>query len=132
MPDRARLFLLLCGVAFALIGLNTFLNPLGAMAPVGLNINTVSALNELRATYGGMQVGIGLLLLSGFHVPALTRPALLAQLLIVGGLALGRVVSITIDGMPDTFVQGLLVLESIVAVLSLLFFLRQSPLKEFA
>lgn len=125
MPGFTKLFLLLCGVAFILIGVNTFHDPLAAMAPVELNINSVSALNELRANYGGMQIGVGLLLLAGFRVPALTRPVLLAQALLVGGLAWGRIISIAIDGMPGTFVQGLLVLESVIAVVSLLLFLRK-------
>lgn len=126
MPGFTRLFLLLCGAAFIFIGVNTFHDPLAAMAPVELNINSVSALNELRANYGGLQIGMGLLLLAGFRVPALTRPVLLAQALLVGGLALGRIVSIALDGMPSAFVQSLLLLETAISVVSLLLFLRQS------
>ena len=109
-------FLLLCGLSFLLIGANTFHDPLAAMAPVELNINTVSALNELRANYGGLQIGMGLFLLAGLCCKTMTRPALLAQALIVGGLAL--------DGQPNEFVQGLIVLESVTALLSLALFLR--------
>ena len=118
-------FLLLCGLVFLLIGANTFHDPLAAMAPVELNINTVSALNELRANYGGLQIGMGLFLLAGLCCKTMTRPALLAQALIVGGLALGRFVSIALDGQPNAFVQGLIVLESVIALLSLALFLRQ-------
>mgnify|MGYP003397508677 FL=1 len=117
-------FLLLCGLSFLLIGANTFHDPLAAMAPVELNINTVSALNELRANYGGLQIGMGLFLLAGLCCKTMTRPALLAQALIVGGLALGRFVSIALDGQPNEFVQGLIVLESVTALLSLALFLR--------
>jgi len=117
-------FLLLCGLSFLLIGANTFHDPLAAMAPVDLNINTVSALNELRANYGGLQIGMGLFLLAGLCCPTCTRPALLAQVLIVGGLAAGRLVSIALDGQPNAFVQGLVVLESVIALLSLALYLR--------
>lgn len=117
-------FLLLCGLSFLLIGANTFHDPLAAMAPVELNINTISALNELRANYGGLQIGMGLFLLAGLCCKTMTRPALLAQALIVGGLALGRFVSIALDGQPNEFVQGLIVLESVTALLSLALFLR--------
>ncbi len=117
-------FLLLCGLSFLLIGANTFHDPLAAMAPVELNINTVSAPNELRANYGGLQIGMGLFLLAGLCCKTMTRPALLAQALIVGGLALGRFVSIALDGQPNEFVQGLIVLESVTALLSLALFLR--------
>lgn len=119
-------FLLLCGLSFLLIGANTFHDPLAAMAPVELNINTISALNELRANYGGLQIGMGLFLLAGLCCKTMTRPALLAQALIVGGLALGRFVSIALDGQPNEFVQGLIVLESVTALLSLALFLRHA------
>lgn len=115
----SRGFLLLCGLAFLLIGAHTFADPLAAMAPVELNVGTVSALNELRANYGGLQIGMGLLLLAGLWRTALTGPALLAQALLVGGLAVGRLVSLALDGQPNDLVLGLLALESVVALVSL-------------
>ena len=119
-----QVFLVLCGLAFVLIGINTFVDPLRAVAPLELNVNTVSALNELRATYGGMQIGIGLFLLAGVGRAALTRPALLAQALLVGGLVVGRLVGIALDGLPSGFVQGLLALELTISVLSVLLYRR--------
>lgn len=125
MKKLTQGFLLLCGLSFLLIGANTFYDPLAAMAPVELNVDTVSALNELRANYGGLQIGMGLFLLAGLYRQVFTGPALLAQTLIVGGLVVGRVVSIALDGHPNAFVQGLLVLESAVTLISLALFLRQ-------
>lgn len=125
MSRFTPVFLGLCGLAFVLIGINTFVDPLRAMAPLELNVNTVSALNELRATYGGMQVGIGLFLFAGVGWPTLARPALLAQALMVGGLAIGRIVGIALDGLPSGFVQGLLALEVSIAVLSVLLYCRK-------
>jgi hypothetical protein len=52
MPAFTTVFLALCAAGFILIGVNTFIDPLAAMAPVGLNVNRIDALNELRATYG--------------------------------------------------------------------------------
>lgn len=121
-----RCFLLVSALGFLLIGINTFRDPLAALAGVELAVNTVSALNELRANYGGLQIGMSLLLLTGLLQPAMTRPALLAQTLLVGGLAIGRVVSIALDGPPNATVQGLLVLESVTALLSLALYARTS------
>ncbi len=121
-----QVFLWSCGVAFVLIGANTFLDPLRAMAPLELNVNTVSALNELRATYGGMQIGIGLFLMAGARWAVLTRPVLLAQALMLGGLAAGRLVGMALDGLPNGFVQGLLVLETAITVLSVALYQRQA------
>lgn len=118
-------FLLLCGITFIVIGFNTFRDPVAAMALVELNISSVSALNEMRANYGGMQIGIGLLLLAGFRQPSLAAPALLAQSLIVGGLVMGRLISILMDGAPNAFILGLLALEAFTVVVSLLLFLQQ-------
>lgn len=121
-----QVFLWSCGAAFVLIGANTFVDPLRAMAPLELNVNTVSALNELRATYGGMQVGIGLFLMAGARWATLTRPVLLAQALMLGGLAAGRLVGVALDGLPNGFVQALLVLETTIAVLSVALYWRQA------
>ncbi|MDP2226931.1 MAG: DUF4345 family protein, partial [Moraxellaceae bacterium] len=78
MSVLTKPFLLLCGISFILIGFNTFRDPVAAMALVDLSVSSVSALNEIRANYGGMQIGIGLLLLAGFRLPSLAAPALLA------------------------------------------------------
>jgi len=121
-----RGFLLVSALGFLLIGINTFRDPLAALAGVELAVNTVSALNELRANYGGLQIGMALLLLTGLARPDMTRPALLTQTLLVGGLAIGRLVSIALDGPPNATVQGLLVLESVTALLSLALYCRNS------
>ena len=122
MSKLAKPFLVLCGAAFVLIGANTFVDPLAAMTPVELNVDTVSARNELRANYGGLQLGMGLLLLAGFREPRITASALLAQALLVGGLAVGRATSIALDGLPNTFVLGLLAVEATTAIVSLALF----------
>lgn len=127
MQRLVRPFLALCALAFALIGVNTFLDPLAAMAPVELAVDTVSARNELRANYGGLQLGLALFLLAGVLRPHWQRPALLAQALLVGGLVLGRAASIALDGLPNGFVQGLLVLEVVTAGLSLLLLRAAAP-----
>ena len=59
-----QIFLLLSGIGFMLIGINTFRDPIAAMAGVELGVQSINALNEVRANYGGMQIGIGILLFS--------------------------------------------------------------------
>ena len=125
MSRFTQVFLGLCGLAFVLIGVNTFVDPLRAMSPLELNVNTVNALNELRATYGGLQIGIGLFLFAGVGRATLRRPVLLAQALMVGGLVIGRLVGIALDGLPSGFVQSLLALETTIAVLSVVLYRRE-------
>ncbi len=125
MPRLVTLFLLLCALAFIYIGIATFHDPRAALAPVEIVPASVSAFNEARANYGGLQIGIGFFLLAGAFVPSLTRSALLMQTLLVGGLAFGRVVSVSVDGVPNPFMLMLLALESTIALLSLAFLLQR-------
>ena len=129
MTRLTQLFLLLSGLGFILIGVNTFRDPVAAMAGVELGVQSINALNEVRANYGGMQMGIGLLLVSAALMTWLTRPALLALSLVTGGLVVGRLMSIMIDGMPNSTVQALLGLEFFTTVIAIFLFTQQSNSK---
>lgn len=118
-------FLALTGLAFLLIGANTFRDPQAAMRGVDLLLHSVSAVNEVRANYGGMQIGMGLFFLAGAWRPRLTRPALLALALFTGGLVAGRLISMALDGLPNSMVLALLLLEVVAASVALLFLLRR-------
>lgn len=62
---------------------------------------TPSALTDMRATYGGMALGAGLL----------------ASLLVLSGIAGGRLVGILIDGSPNPFIIALFAAELLFAAL---------------
>ena len=121
-----QIFLLLSGIGFMLIGVNTFRDPVAAMAGVELGVQSMNALNEVRANYGGMQIGIGILLFCGALLHWLSRSALLALSLITGGLVVGRLVSMMLDGMPNTAVQALLILEFLTTIAALFLFFRHT------
>ena len=129
MTRLTQLFLLLSGLVFILIGVNTFRDPVAAMAGVELGVQSINALNEVRANYGGMQMGIGLLLVSAALMTWLTRPALLALSLVTGGLVVGRLMSIMIDGTPNSTVQALLGLEFFTTAIAIFLFTQQSNSK---
>lgn len=119
MNRFAQVFLFLCAVVFFAIGLNTFANPLAAMSPLDLAVNSPRALNEIRANYGGLQIGIGLVLLWGVLRSEFRAQALLVQALLMGGLASGRLVHWATDGSPGEFNNLLLAVEVTVTVVSL-------------
>jgi hypothetical protein len=126
MMRLTQIFLLLSGIGFMLIGINTFRDPIAAMAGVELGVQSINALNEVRANYGGMQMGIGILLFSAALLQWLSRSALLALSLITGGLVVGRLVSIMLDGMPNTTVQALLILEFVTTVAAIYLFFQHT------
>jgi hypothetical protein len=108
-----QLFLGIVGTVFVGLGAMNLFFPAAGMAGFEIQITTVSALNEVRANYGGMHFALGLLFFSGAFVGALKVSTLLVVALFTGGLVFGRLLGIVLDGIPNPFVLGLLVLEAI-------------------
>jgi hypothetical protein len=79
---------------------------------------TSSALIDMRATYGGMGLGIGLV----FWFCARQRETVIAGLvgtfLVLGATAISRVIGFIADGSPNIFMQGLFGAELLFVVLS--------------
>ncbi len=88
-------FVLLAGVA-CLVAPESFTQQAGLPA-------TASALTEIRAFYGGLQVGIGCFLIWCVRQRALTLAGLLLVGLAVGGAGIARAFGMLIDGAPTTF-----------------------------
>lgn len=114
-----RWYLLLTGLVFALIGLMGLYDPVGTVAPMGLTLADQSSRAEMRAVYGGMNLLIGLYLMGGFRNHAQQASALMLAALIMGGLALGRAISIVVDGMPSSLILGFMAIEVVGAALAL-------------
>jgi hypothetical protein len=108
-----RTFLALVGAIFLGLGAFNLFFPVGGMAGFEIKIATVSALNEIRANYGGMHLAMGLLFISGAFVGKLRVPALLVVALFTGGLVLGRSLSLVLDGLPNSFLWALFALETL-------------------
>jgi hypothetical protein len=120
----ARAYLALSALAFVIIGLNTFHDPVAAMAGLELRPASVSALNEVRANYGGLQITVGLLLLAGVLRAEWRRPSLWVSAAVTGGLVAGRIVSITLDGPPNSVVVAFFFLEIVSALTALVLLWR--------
>jgi hypothetical protein len=126
MSVFARAYLALSALAFVFIGLNTFHDPVAAMAGLELQPASVSAVNEVRANYGGLQITIGLVLLAGVLRAEWLRPSLWVSAAVTGGLVAGRVVSIALDGLPNSVVVGFFFLEIAAALIALVLLWRLS------
>jgi hypothetical protein len=89
-----------------------------ASALTGSEPWTQSALIDMRATYGGMGLGIGL----AFWFLARQRETVIAGLvaafLVLGATALARVIGFLADGSPNIFMQVMFATEVLFVVLS--------------
>ncbi len=72
---------------------------------------TTSAMIDMRATYGGMALGTGLLFGLCASQSGAQRVGLIASLLILAGIAAGRLAGIFLDGSPNSFMFILLAAE---------------------
>jgi hypothetical protein len=100
----ANKFLWINCILFVLFGLGFILAPSALSNFVtGTEPGNTNAIIDMRATYGGMGLGVGLL----FGYSALQRGAELfgvtASFLILSGIALGRIYGMAIGGSPNFF-----------------------------
>ena len=78
-----RILLLLNAVIFFGIGVWCLIDPLGALSPVGVITSRAHGATELRAMYGGLEIGV-----AGFVLVCALRPAWLGAGLLLCGLAM--------------------------------------------
>jgi hypothetical protein len=99
----ARVVLALSAFPFALIGLGFLLAPQAMAARVDVSLGSTTADHDVRAVYGGLQLGCGALLAWGALRRAHVRAALVAQLVLYGGLVAARGVGWLLTGAPGGF-----------------------------
>jgi len=116
----ARFVLLFTAVSFIGYGLACLLLPNMVGMLSGLGMQMVSGRTEIHAMYGGLQTGLGLFfLLCGMH-REWTRPGVIALILIMGGLALGRSYGISVQGSPGSYNLGAASYEALTALFGLI------------
>ena len=108
-----RFVLLGSAAAFAGVGVLFLLDPTGMAARVGVTLTGATADNDVRAVYGGLQLGCCAFLALCALRPAWHAPGVAAQLLLFGGLVAARVVSWTMAGLPDALGLGLHAAEGV-------------------
>ena len=97
-----KVVLILSAVPFAGIGLAFLVAP-GAMATlVGITLADATSVADIRAVYGGLQLGCAAFLGYAATRNAWVQPALALQIATFGGLCLARIVSYAIAGLPST------------------------------
>ncbi len=116
----ARQVLVLTGAIFASIGLASLFVPNLVADFVNIRLDDALARFDFRAVFGGLQTGIGAFVIVAALRKAWRLPALNMASLALGGLLLGRVVSLAVDESPGLIGWTLLGLE--VALISVILF----------
>lgn len=121
-----RIWLGFNGLIFFLYGLACLFAPNLPAGYAGMELPTASARNEVAAMYGGLQAGLGALLLwSAVQVDRI-RVGLLVLVVLLGSLALGRLVGLVFAG-PTSYNVAALVYELSAAGLGYLAWRRMGP-----
>ncbi len=128
-PQRiSRIFLILLALATLNIAVQAILDPQAIFDNVQVQLGNLTARNSVRALYGGVNLAFGIFwLVAAFRAQ---RTGLILALLYTGGFALGRILSLLLDGMPGAFAMQWLVTESVFACVAAgLLFWKKSPHK---
>lgn len=100
----------LSGLMLLFVGAMRLSNPIGNYSKnSGIELNKeVNLLNEVRGVSALMLCG-GIIILLGTIIPALTFSSFLVAILIFLGFAIGRILSMGVDGKPNKkLIQGLM------------------------
>ncbi len=108
-----RVFLILSGLLWLPYGVYCFFVPTMLNLAAGLSFAGPTGATEVRAMYGGLQIGIGLLCFLGVARDDWRQTALRALLVLVSGLFLTRVAGLAIDGSLSAYTTSALVFEGL-------------------
>lgn len=119
-----RIFLALVSLAFLVFGLIGLINPVGTVLPLEIAIQTAQAKTEIRATYGGLMLGIGILLAYTAYDANAVKWGLIAVICLLFTIGLTRLYGLLVDGTQAKLQWQLLSMElgpALIALLILLF-----------
>jgi hypothetical protein len=111
----ARFSLALTAAAFGGFGTWLLVKP-DALGKVGVEVPTPAARAEIRAFYGGLELGMAAFFAAAAARPSWFEPALILQSATLGGSALGRVFSLRTDPGDAPLIRVLAALEAVAAI----------------
>ena len=111
MPwNRDRILILVSALIFVFFGVWLFAVPT-ALEKIGIQLTTHEAFIDIRATYGGLELGLAAFLLTAQARPAWYRAAMLLSALCVGGFGAGRLSGILLEGQGTPLMWFFLAIE---------------------
>ena len=114
----ARVVLVLTGLIYLVFGVFFLVDPEQAATIVCFWLGGPTAFTEVRAFYGGLEIGLAAFLVVCAVVRRFGPAGLLATLLLCGGTAAGRLVGMVVDESRSTVVVVSLAVELIVMALA--------------
>ena len=107
----SKVVLVLLGLMFLGFGLAFLLRPTQMAQMVSIELPEATAKTEIRAFYGGLEIGLAVFLFVCAATGGWIRPGLLAAGLACAGPALGRLVGLWLDGQPKPVLFTILAVE---------------------
>lgn len=120
----ARIVLWIAGLGFIGFGIAFLIAPLETLAAAGVTVEGEIAAIELRAFYGGLEIGLGLALLACDLHDGWRRGGLLLVLASYGAIGLVRAFSMLLAGIATPFLWAAIATELGLAALAAVALLR--------
>ncbi|MGQ0799382.1 MAG: DUF4345 family protein [Pseudomarimonas sp.] len=124
MALLSRITLWLGGLGFLGFGVACLVAPLDVLAAAGVTLSGPVAAAEVRAFYGGLEIGLGVCLVLAALRSRHLRSGLLLCMAAYGGIGLARATGMAIDGVATPFLWFALATELTLAGLAGLALLR--------
>lgn len=116
----ARLVLLLFGLMFLGFGLAFAVAPWTMAGLVDLRATSPQAVTELRAFYGGLEIGLGVFMIACAATRQWLHAGLQCLLVVCGGIAAGRIFGLLVDASASNFMWAALATEVTGAALAVI------------
>lgn len=120
----ARIFLRLMAAMSIVFGLLYVAMPGPMLDAAGFGAVLASGVTDVRATYGGMQIGVGVFMLWAAGAESRVRGGLLLVLFTVGAIGASRSIGIMLDGDFSDFHLVGLVTEVSLSIMTLIVMVR--------
>ncbi len=116
--NLSRIALITAAAGFAGFGAACLVRPKNMLHHVDIRTKSSRGTTELRAMYGGLELGLGAFFAAAAAKPEWSRPALLAQTLGLGMVAGSRLAGILRDRPRGRLMKGLFIAEASTAALA--------------
>ena len=125
-PKIIKFFLLVSGALYLIFGLEGLFIPETILGLFDIEPAGNNALFELRGSYGGINLVVGIFLLYGAFTLSAQRSALTIVALLNEGYVVGRLFSLVLSGAPDGWLLAVLAAEMLFTAAAFYLLLQKS------